>query len=84
MLGGGGNIQGRSHFQEGVATPPVHSNLPSPRQIAIVRCENRARLGDGASALSPAGAIGRGTKEGCRKEMLHNLLKTWAQQKKCF
>lgn len=81
-----GEIYREEGISKGGVIPGVQLNLPSPRAIAIVFCENRARgLWDGASPRPrPAGAIGRGTKEGCRKEMLHNLLKAPSQQMKCF
>lgn len=81
-----GEIYREEGISKGGVIPGVQLNLPSPRAIAIVFCENRTGLWDRSepSAPGPAGAIGRGTKEGCRKEMLHNLLKAPSQQMKCF
>lgn len=54
MLDGGGNIRGKKAFPRGGAVPGVQRNLPAPRAVAIVLCENGAGLRDGASPRPPA------------------------------
>lgn len=73
---GGGKHRGKESLPEGADAPPVLSHPPSPKQNTTVCYES--------CAGQHRRAVGSGTKEGCRKEALHNLLKAQSQQKKCF